>query len=267
MLWQNNISFDIKLKARNLNITGFLVIVAIIFIIDNPSVKAVFYIPKTNIIGFSNGIYYDNLDDINKFFVSNDLPKLEPEYQFYTSLYFRTNFIPLIFEDSHSIIYSMDFRIPCNRKVQVSGNEINLNTYSFFTEFSSFESYLKPITVHPFVGLGYSFTKMEIKLTDNKQEIFQKLSSEEMNFEFSKSTLLFNLGGGIDYRTNLKKLTDSKINLLFSFNARYSMCLNAFRINDSNWKYNNATVIDLPNYYAPGLSIELGLAIEYQIND
>lgn len=267
MLWQNNILIYYIFKARNFNITGFLFIIFILITLNSSIVKAVFNIPKTNILGLSGGIYYDNLEDINKFLMMNELPKLEPGYQYYYSMNLKTNYIPYIFDESHSVIYSIDVRLPIDRILNESGKQIKLNTYSFFAEFSAFESYLKSITVHPIVGFGYSKSILEIKLDDNKADFFQKLNPDGKIFDFEKSTLLFNLGGGIDYRTNLKDLTEYKINLLFSFNARYSMCLDAYRINDSKWKYNRASISQIPKYYAPGLSIELGLAIEYQIND
>ena len=56
-----------------------------------------------------------------------------------------------------------------------------------------------------------------------KNIFLQKVSNDEEHFEFDKSTLLFSLGGGIDFRKKIMESEKSKMNLLLSFNARYSM--------------------------------------------
>lgn len=264
MLWQNNILNDIFEKARNIKITGFFVFSLILFSINISCLIAAYYIPKTNIIGTGFGIFYDDIQDMNNFLVDNELPELSNNYQYYVSLNLKSNYLPFICDDSHSILYSIDFKLPLEREVSNVKYIVNLNTYSFFAEFSAFESFLRYLTVHPLVGVGFAETKMKIQTNTEQNEFLNGLGATQTVYDFDKSTILFNLGGGFDYRKNLSNFENSRLNLLISLNARYSMCLDVWRINESDWKFDGKTTV-LPKYYAPGLSIELYISMEFQI--
>jgi hypothetical protein len=221
-----------------------------------------YYIPKTIIAGSSFGIYYDDSRNFNEFLSAFDLPEFSEQYQYYQSVNVKSNYIPFIFDDLHSVLYSIDIRLPFNRELINGKDKVSLNTYSYFLEFTGFESFLRYLTVHPFVGIGYSQTSLSINSSD--KFLFGTKNQLVNDVEIEKSTLLFNLGGGFDYRKKIIESESTRVNLLVSFNAKYSMCLDAWKINDSNWKSEGQTIEQLPQYYAPGLSIELGIGLEFQ---
>ncbi|MFC2130062.1 hypothetical protein ACFLSQ_01385 [Bacteroidota bacterium] len=242
-----------------------LIIISIIGIVSYISVYAEnYYIPKTSVLGVTSGIYYDNTEDINRFLKKNNLPQLETANVYFAGCHYKSNYLPLFSNIAHKVLYSFDIRFPFTRKVDNPDYSVEMQTHSFFVELTAFESYIKTVTVHPILGFGLSSTNLIIE-RKNRAGISDGFLEKESGFyNFKKTTALFNIGGGCDLRINwLDNAIETK-NILFSFEARYSIALDFTNIYNTNWTLSSSDENEIPDYYAPGLSIEIKIALETQ---
>ena len=208
------------------------------------------------------GFYFDNIKDLNKYFELNKLPEINKNYGEFISLNYSTNECPFLFDQPNHIFYSFSFLLPLPRYFTDNNYNNNLYTYSLFLETFIFESYLKKITIKPIVGIGFSQTNLVIRKTNSTLNELKNLDMETNSaFRFTKFTALLNLGGGGAFRFKLIDDAFKTKNLIFGFDVRYSISLDVFHLYNDKWKLDK-TNVDLPNYYAPELSIEFYVGVE-----
>ncbi len=242
-----------------------LIIISIIGIVSYISVYAdSYYIPQTSVHGLTAGIYYDNTENINRFLQKNNLPRFETGYVYFAGCHYKSNYLPLLSNIAHKVLFSFDIRFPFARKVENPDYSVEMQTHSFFVELTAFESYIKTVTVHPILGFGLSSTSFIIERKNRGDMSDGFLTKESGFFSFKKTTALFNIGGGCDLRINWTDNTLETKNILFSFEARYSIALDFTNFYNSNWTLAGSDENEIPDYNAPGLSIEIKIALETQ---
>lgn len=220
-----------------------------------------YYIPREAVIAITGGTYYDDIEDINNFLSKNSMPNIKPEHVYYSGIQYKANSISLLNDKVYEYLYSFDLRLPFTRRIENSDFSVELQSWSFFTEITTFESFIKMLTVHPILGFGISNSNFTI-IHKNKNEGF--FPGNGIYSSFNKFTLLLNIGGGCDYRLNILKEDKESINIIFSFEARYSISLDKLKLYNANWTIGMESIKDIPSYYAPGLSIELKVGFEVQ---
>ncbi|OGU13213.1 MAG: hypothetical protein A2X61_05300 [Ignavibacteria bacterium GWB2_35_12] len=206
------------------------------------------------------GIYFDNLSDINKIITENGFPAIESEHVYYIGFNYASNHFPFPFYHIPNIFISLDVRIPFERTIENGNKSTSLKTYSFFLELEGFHDLINNIAIYPIIGLGCSITHLDLR-KDSLIE-FKDFLSNPGNSRFTKFNLLLNLGGGMDYKVNLAEDYMKKINLLFGLNIRYSLNLDVLGLYDKRWTSAGQYIDGLPEYHAPGLSIEMKVGIE-----
>jgi hypothetical protein len=226
------------------------------------SVAEEFYYPKTDIFSVSSGIYYDNPDKINSLLKKIIKTDNLISHVYFVRLNYKFNHNPIISNKPYFILYSLGLQIPFSRHSNNVFYNAELQTYSTTIEVSVFESYLKTVTVHPVIGLGYSLTELLMPIKYNSEFGINYLDDKVNKYE--KSNLNLILGGGSDLRLNLRESEQERKNLLLSFEVRYSINLDVLGIIGGDWEVGRYAARGIPNYIGPGLSIELKIGIENQ---
>jgi hypothetical protein len=238
------------------------ILLILLFSFPLVSVAEEFYYPKTDIFSVSGGIYYDNPGKINsmlkKVIGADDLIS----HVYYLDFNYKINHNPIIWNSPYFILYSLNLQVPFSRKTSNIYYNAELQTYSASVEISTFESYVKTVTVHPLIGLGLSYTEllMPVKYSE---ALGINCVDDKMN-KYEKSNLNLILGGGSDLRLNLRESEQERKNLLLSFEVRYSINLDVLGIIGGDWEVGRYAAIGIPDYIGPGLSIELKIGIENQ---
>lgn len=221
-----------------------------------------FYYPKTDIFSVSGGIYYDNPGKVNsllkKVIVTEDLTS----HVYYLGLSYKFNHNPIIWNNPYFILYSLNLQVPFSRKTNNVYYNAELQTYTASVEISTFESFIKTVTVHPLIALGLSYTELLMPIKYN--ETFGINYVDDKINKYEKTDLNLILGGGSDLRLNLSESATERKNLLLSFEVRYSINLAVLGIIGSEWRVGSYKSEGIPSYTGPGLSVELKIGIENQ---
>ena len=222
-----------------------------------------YYIPRESVLALTGGIYYDNTEDINNFLSKNSLPNVKPEHVFYSGIQYKSNSMSLLNDKVYQYLYSFELRVPFTRSVKSPDYSIELQAWSFSAEITTFESFIKTVTVHPILGFGVSNSNLSITSKNTNEEFF---TGNGTYSNFDKFTFLLNIGGGCDYRLNILENGKDTKNIIFSFEARYSISLDKLNLYNDSWTAGTKIIKEIPSYYAPGLSIEIKLGYEAQKN-
>ena len=222
-----------------------------------------YYIPHETVFALTSGIYYDNTEEINNFLTKNSLPIVKPRHVFYSGIQYKSNSTSLLNDKVYQYLYSFDIRVPFTRSIEIPDYSVELQSWSFFAELTTFESFIKTVTVHPILGMGVSNSNLSITRKKTNEGLFP---GNGIYSSFDKFTLLFNVGGGCDYRLNIAKNKKETRNIIFSFEARYSIALDKLNMYNSSWTSGTKNIKEIPGYYAPGLSIEFKVGYEEQKN-
>ncbi|MGA2297577.1 MAG: hypothetical protein ABSG15_08530 [FCB group bacterium] len=212
-------------------------------------------------MSIKTGVYYDEIDEMNQFLRNYGFPVIDRANVFYMGFNYAANHIPFLIYPLPNIVISTDFRFPFARQVQKEST-VSLNSYSCFLEAMGFHDIINNITIYPIIGLGISWTNLDIKGNYVELDSPGVFNAGKYGYRFSKFNALFNLGGGADYRLTLSEDYRKKVSMLFGLNVRYSLSLDVFGMYNKSWTSNGQSV-PLPSYHAPGLSIELKIGIEY----
>ncbi len=207
-----------------------------------------------------SGMYFDNTSDINKIITESGYPAIEKENVFYIGFNYASNHFPFPFYHIPNIFISLDVRIPFDRNVKNENKSSALKTYSLFLELEGFHDLINKITVYPILGFGASWSHLD--LTNDSSFNFNKVSNKSGYERFSKFNLLLNLGGGMDYKIYITEDYLKKVNLILGLNIRYSLSLDILGLYDKRWSSAGKYIDGLPEYHAPGLSIEFKFGLE-----
>jgi len=221
-----------------------------------------YYYPKTDIFSVSTGIYYDNPNNINSLLKKIIMTDDFMGHVYYFGISYKVNHNPIISNKPYFLLYSLDFKFPITRKTSNVYYNAELQTYSLSAELSVFESYMKIVTVHPVIGIGFSKTELLMPIKYNEEHMIHYLDNKMNKYE--KSNLNLILGGGCDLRINIRESEQEVKNFLISFEVKYALNLDVLKILDGKWQVGSSEVPGLPDYTLPGLSIELKLGIENQ---
>ena len=206
------------------------------------------------------GIYYDNTDDLNLVLIENGYPEIKPGCVYYLGFNYASNHLPFPFYKIPNIFISFDLRIPFDRITESNNKTSSLKTYSFFLEIEGFHDLINNIAIYPIIGFGASITNFNI--TNDTTVEFNNIIKSSGSAGFTKFNLLLNLGGGMDYKINITEDFRKKVNLIAGLNIRYSLNLDVFGLYEKRWSSAGKSIDGLPEYHAPGLSIELKLGLE-----
>ncbi|TAL66892.1 MAG: hypothetical protein EPN82_16675 [Bacteroidetes bacterium] len=211
-------------------------------------------------ICFKPGLYYDNTEELSNILAENGFPEIKPENVYYIGFNYASNHLPFPFYHIPNIFMSFDLRIPFERTVENGNRASSLKTYAFFLELEGFHDLINNIAIYPIIGFGCSITHLDLR---NDSSIdFKDFITKAGNSRFTKFNLLLNLGGGMDYKINLTEDYKKKINFIVGLNIRYSLNLDVFGMYDKRWSSAGKSINGLPDYHAPGLSIELKFGLE-----
>jgi hypothetical protein len=241
---------------------NILLIPVIIFLNFSVCISGKYYIPSTIIPSCSAGIFYHNLSSVNDFLLSNNVSGLSPERASFLGLQMKTNDLAFLSDDFKYLLFSLNLLLPIGSPRSGIEKYSDLKTYAFFLELSTFESYIKVVTVHPVVGFGISYSSLALDSRGNTIMFLENLNKEPGIYHLEKFTALFKLGGGGNLRINLSEKNKEAINLLISFETSYSINLDALKFYDGSWFLGDHNINDIEDYYAPAFMIELRIGIE-----
>ena len=208
------------------------------------------------------GLFFDNPDEINSAISALGYPEIKSDLAPYIGINYAANHFPFLFYSIPNIFFSLDVRFPLERKsTNIFSSE--LKTTSVFFELEGFHDLINNITVYPIVGFGFSWTNLDLYDTLLNSDIREITNGSVKRTRFSKFNALLNLGGGMDYKVNLVQDFMKKVNLIVGLNIRYSLNLDVLGLYDKSWASAGKAVSGLPDYHAPGLSIEMKVGVEY----
>lgn len=208
------------------------------------------------------GLYFDETDEINEALKTLCYPEMQTSVVPYLGINYAANHFPFLFYSIPNIFFSIDFRIPLERR-STDNLSTELKTSSLFIELEGFHDLINNITVYPIVGFGFSWTNLDLYDTSSNPGTVEIINGSVKRTRFSKFNALLNLGGGFDYKINLTHDYLKKVNLILGLDVRYSLNLDAFGVYDKSWRAAGKPVSGLPDYHAPGLSIEIKMGVEY----
>jgi hypothetical protein len=110
------------------------------------------------------------------------------------------------------------------------------------------------------MGFGVSWSNLD--LVNDSTNVSDDFLNQNGNVRFNKFNLLLNLGGGMDYKINITGDYLKKVNVILGLNIRYSLSLDVLGLYDKRWSSAGNYIDGLPDYHAPGLSIELKFGLE-----
>jgi hypothetical protein len=208
------------------------------------------------------GLFFDNPDEINSAISALGYPEIKSDIAPYIGINYAANHFPFLFYSIPNIFFSLDVRFPLERKsTNILATE--LKTTSLFIELVGFHDLINNITVYPIMGFGFSWTNLDLYDTIPNPKIVDITNGSAKRTRFSKFNALLNLGGGMDYKINIVQDYMKKVNLIVGLNIRYSLNLDVLGLYDKSWTSAGKDVSGLPDYHAPGLSIEMKVGVEY----
>jgi|GEM_PF-3749701 len=221
-----------------------------------------FYYPKTDIFFISSGIYYDDPGKINSLLSKSFETTKLPAQVYYFGIGYKINHNPIISNKPYFLLYSIEAKFPLSRRTNNIYYNAELQTYILSLDVSTFESYVKTVTVHPIIGFAFSKTDLILPLKYDDSD--KRFYTDKFTQKFEKFSASLNIGGGADLRIRLREFEQETKNLLLTFNAKYSICLDKLNFYDKKWTNNSIIPEELSDYSGPGLAIELNISIENQ---